>query len=170
MAKKAGTVAPKERINIVYRPATGDAQEEVELPLKLLIMSDFTLEPDDRPLEDRNPVNLDKDNFNEVLKAMDLSRTVNVRNTLSGPDSEDNQMTVSLKFESLKDFEPDSIVEQDPELTKLMKLREALVSLKGPLGSLRQFRERINEIMKDEGERARLFRELGAHSKIKLHS
>ena len=69
MAKKAGTVAPKERINIVYRPATGDAQEEVELPLKLLIMSDFTLEPDDRPLEDRKPVNLDKDNlFNRLVE------------------------------------------------------------------------------------------------------
>ena len=46
---KEGSVAPRERVNIVYRPATGDAQEEVELPLKFLVMSDFTGKPDDRP-------------------------------------------------------------------------------------------------------------------------
>ncbi|HKT99965.1 MAG TPA: type VI secretion system contractile sheath small subunit, partial [Paraburkholderia sp.] len=38
-----GSVAPKERVNIVYRPATGDAKAEVELPLKLLVLGDFTL-------------------------------------------------------------------------------------------------------------------------------
>ena len=63
---KEGSVAPKERVNIVYRPATGDAKEEVELPLKLLIMGDFTLRADDRMVEEREPVNIDKDNFNEV--------------------------------------------------------------------------------------------------------
>jgi type VI secretion system protein ImpB len=50
---KEGTVAPKERVNIVYRPATGDAKEEVELPLKLLVVGDFTLRPDDRMIEDQ---------------------------------------------------------------------------------------------------------------------
>ncbi|MBR3665419.1 MAG: type VI secretion system contractile sheath small subunit, partial [Lachnospiraceae bacterium] len=47
MAKEA-SVAPKERVNIVYRPATGDAQEEIELPLKLMVLGDFTLKQDDR--------------------------------------------------------------------------------------------------------------------------
>ena len=55
MAKES-TVAPKERVNIVYRPATGDAKEEVELPLKLLVMGDFTGKPGDQPLEKRQPV------------------------------------------------------------------------------------------------------------------
>ena len=51
---KEGTVAPKERVNIVYRPATGDAKEEIELPLKLLVVGDFTLQPD-RPGGDADP-------------------------------------------------------------------------------------------------------------------
>ena len=49
MAKEA-SVAPRERINIVYKPATGGAQEEIELPLKHLVMGDFTFRKDDRPL------------------------------------------------------------------------------------------------------------------------
>ncbi len=64
---KEGSVAPKERVNIVYKPATGDAQEEVELPLKMLMMGDYTNRPDPRPLEDRKPINVDKDNFSKVM-------------------------------------------------------------------------------------------------------
>ncbi len=56
---KEGSVAPKERVNIVYRPETGDAKEEVELPLKLLVMGDFSQKTDDRMVEDRDPVNID---------------------------------------------------------------------------------------------------------------
>jgi len=77
---KEGSVAPKERVNIVYRPATGDAKEEVELPLKLLVMGDFTLRPDDRMVEEREPINIDKDNFNEVLKGQNLSLDVTIPN------------------------------------------------------------------------------------------
>ena len=50
---KEGSVAPKERVNITYKPATGNAKEEVELPLKLLMLGDYTQRPDPTPLEDR---------------------------------------------------------------------------------------------------------------------
>lgn len=49
-----GSVAPKERVNIVYRPATGDAKEDVELPLKLLAVGDFTLKETNTPVENRS--------------------------------------------------------------------------------------------------------------------
>jgi type VI secretion system protein ImpB len=45
---KEGSVAPKERINVTFKPATGNAQEELELPLKLLVLGDFTQRADDR--------------------------------------------------------------------------------------------------------------------------
>ena len=61
------SVAPKERVNIVYRPATEGAQAEVELPLKLLVLGDYTLRDDDTPLEEIEPVAVDKDNFDDVL-------------------------------------------------------------------------------------------------------
>ncbi|WP_045218994.1 type VI secretion system contractile sheath small subunit [Desulfonatronum thioautotrophicum] len=156
---KEGSIAPKERVNIVYRPATGDAKEEVELPLKLTILGDFTQRPDDRMVEDRDPISVDKDNFNDVLKAQGLELNLNVPNRLS--DVEDAQMGVNLKFESLKDFEPDAIVQKIPELAKLMELREALKALKGPLANVPDFRKKVQELVKDEGARAKLLKELG---------
>ena len=53
MASKVGSVAPKERINIRYIPATGDEQEEIELPLKVMVLGDFKGHADETPLEDR---------------------------------------------------------------------------------------------------------------------
>lgn len=154
-----GSIAPKERVNIVYRPATGDAKEEVELPLKLLVLGDFTQRPDDRMMEDRAPVSLDKDTFNDVLKSQGLELNLNVPNRLSG--QEDEQMALNLKFNSMKDFEPDAIVRKIPELAKLMELREALKALKGPLANVPDFRKKVQELVKDEGARARLLKELG---------
>ena len=81
---KEGSVAPKERVNIVYKPATGDAQEEVELPLKFMMLGYYTLRADDTPLEDRKPINIDKDNFNDVMSKQDLGLDINVANKLSG--------------------------------------------------------------------------------------
>jgi len=155
---KEGSVAPKERVNIVYRPATGDAKEEVELPLKLLVMGDFTLRPDDRMVEEREPVNIDKDNFNEVLKAQNLSLDLTIPNKLSeDPEAETG---VSLKFESIKDFDPEAIARKTPELNRLLELREALASLKGPMSNRPEFRKKIQELIKDEAARQQLLKEL----------
>ena len=158
MAKEA-SVAPKERVNIVYRPATGDAKEDVELPLKLMVLGDFTMQPDDRMLEDRSPVSINKDNFNDVLKGQGLSLKLNVPNKLA--DKDDEQMTVDLKFNSLKDFEPDAIVQNVPELAKMMELREALKALKGPLSNVPEFRKKLQELVGDEKARANVLKELG---------
>lgn len=158
MAKEA-SVAPKERVNIVYRPATGDAKEDVELPLKLMVLGDFTMQPDDRMLEDRSPVSINKDNFNDVLKGQGLALKLNVPNKLAG--EEDAQMTVDLKFNNLKDFEPDAIVQNVPELAKMMELREALKALKGPLSNVPEFRKKLQELVGDEKARANVLKELG---------
>ena len=162
MAKEA-SVAPRERVNIVYRPATGDAQEEVELPLKVLVMGDFTGKPDDRTLEEREPINIDKDNFNEVLKAQNIQLDVSVPNRISGEPDED--MNVSLKFESLKDFGPEAVAKNTPELNRLLELREALGALKGPLSNIPAFRKKIQELVKDEDARDKLLKELGVEDK-----
>lgn len=162
MAKEA-SVAPRERVNIVYRPATGDAQEEVELPLKVLVMGDFTGKPDDRTLEEREPINIDKDNFNEVLKAQNIQLDVSVSNRISGEPDED--MNVSLKFESLKDFGPEAVAKNTPELNRLLELREALGALKGPLSNIPAFRKKIQELVKDDDAREKLLKELGVEDK-----
>lgn len=153
------TIAPKERVNIVYRPATGDAKEEVELPLKVLVMGDFTQREDGTPLEDRAPINVDKENFDEVLKAQKLRLQALVPDRLAPvPDA---QLSLDLEFRSMKDFEPDAIIQKVPELQKLMELREALKALKGPLGNVPEFRRKIQTLVEDPGSRERILRELG---------
>jgi type VI secretion system protein ImpB len=158
-----GSVAPKERVNITYKPATGDAHTEVELPLKLLVLGDFTQKQDDRPVEERKPINIDKDNYNDVLKAQNLSLDLSVPSKLL-PDSEDD-LPVSLKFESLRDFEPDAIVEKVPELKEIIELRNALKALKGPLGNVPDFRKKLQALVSDEGMRTKLLAELGIDKK-----
>ncbi len=155
---KEGSVAPKERVNIVYKPATGGAQEEVELPLKLMMLGDFTLRSDDRPIEDRKPINIDKDNFNDVMGKQDLNLDLNVANKLSG--EENDEMAVKLKFGTLKDFQPESIARQVPELSKMLDVREALTALKGPLGNVPAFRKMIQTALTDDDARDTLLKEL----------
>jgi type VI secretion system protein ImpB len=156
---KESSVAPRERINIIYKPATGGAQEEIELPFKQLVMADFTLRKDDRALEDRKPINVDKDNFNEVMRKQELSLNFTVANRLSG--KEGDELPVKLKIETLKDFGPESVAEQIPELKKLTDLRDALTALKGPLGNIPGFRKRMQELLKDDAAREQLIKELG---------
>lgn len=157
MAKK-GSVAPKERINIIYRPATNPG-EKVELPLKMLVMSDLTGRPDERPLEDRKPINVDKDNFAEVMRNQELGVDINVKDRLQ--NEKDAELGVNLKFRGLRDFSPGGIANQVPELKKLLELRDALSSLKSPIGNKKAFRRRIQEIMEDPEARAKMLEELG---------
>ncbi len=158
MAKES-SIAPKERVNIVYRPSLGNAQEEVELPLKMLVLGDFTGSPDERPLEKREPVNVDKDNFNEVLKARNISLSISVPNRLA--DDEGDELNVRLRLETMKDFGPEAIVDQVPELKRILELREALRALKGPLSNVPEFRRKIQELIKDDATRQRLLTEIG---------
>ncbi|HOR26841.1 MAG TPA: type VI secretion system contractile sheath small subunit [Candidatus Sumerlaeota bacterium] len=156
---KEGSVAPQERVNIVYKPATGGAQEEKELPLKLLMLGDYTLREDDRALEDRDPIKIDKDNFDEVMRNQNLSLNLEVDNRLV--DDSDEQLAVNLKISSMKDFEPESIARQMPETNKLLQLRQALNALKAPLANKREFRKKIEAILADETARQKLLDELG---------
>ncbi len=161
MADKQGSVAPKERVNITYKPSTGDAKEEVELPLKMLVMGDFTGKEDDTPVEDRKAINIDKNNFNDVLAAQNVSFEGAVEDRLSDNPEEGAQLSVNLDFKSMHDFEPDEIIKKVPELKSMLELREALKALKGPLGNVPAFKKKIQELVQDDGTRERLMKELG---------
>jgi type VI secretion system protein ImpB len=159
MAKES-SVAPRERVNIVYKPATGGAQAEIELPLVQLVVGDFTLRPDGRPLEERgDPINIDKDNFNKVMREQKLELNFTVPNRLSG--QEGDELPVNLRFETLKDFSPESVAAQVPELKKLTELRDALTALKGPLANVPGFRKQLQKLLEDDAARERLMKELG---------
>ena len=159
MAKEA-SVAPKERVNIVYKPATGDAQEEKELPLKLLMMGDYTGRADETPLGERKVISVNKDNFSDVMKAQNLSMQFGVKNKLAEGE-EAGDLAVNLKVDNLKGFSPEAVAEQVPELKKLLDLRNALTALKGPLGNIPAFRKKIQSIVGDDAAREKILKELG---------
>lgn len=157
---KEASVAPKERVNIVYKPATGDQQEEVELPFKTLVLGDFNLKADDTPVEDRDVIDVNKNNFDDVLAGQNVHLKAQVADKLTEGAEEDAQLTVDLDFKSMKDFTPDQIVQAVPQLRKLMDLREALKALKGPMGNVPAFRKKIQELIEDESAREQILGEL----------
>ncbi|MAB24750.1 type VI secretion system contractile sheath small subunit [Pseudomonas neustonica] len=157
---KEGSVAPKERVNVTFKPDTGDATEEIELPLKLMVLGDFTQRADDRSIEERKPISIDKNSFDEVLAKQELNLTFAVPNELQ-EETESEELAVNLNINSMKDFNPTSLVQQVPELQKLMELRDALVALKGPLGNAPAFRKAIESVLSDDDSRDRVLAELG---------
>ncbi len=159
MALKDQSVAPKERVNITYKAQVGDAQEETELPLKMLMVGDYTGRADDTPLEERKPISVDKENFNEVMAKQDLKAAIAVPDKLSG--EKDASLSVNLAFKGLNDFTPEGIVNQVPELKKLLELRQALTALKGPLGNIPAFRKKLTSLLGDDKARQQLMQELG---------
>ncbi len=155
-----GSVAPKERVNITYKSATGDAQEEKELPFRVMVLGDFTQKADDTPLEDRKPVSVNKDNFDAVMKEHGVSLSFSVPNRLS-EDEEAGELPVELKVGGLRDLEPEQVARQVPALAELLEMREALAALKGPLSSVPNFRRKLMTILKDENRFQQVLGELG---------
>jgi len=160
MAKNEGSVAPKERVNIVYKSTTGDQSEDVELPLKMLMVGDYTGRAEEEVVEDREPVNVNKDNFDDVMKSYNLGMTFSVPNKLE-EGSEAEELPIDISFKSIKEFSPENIATQVPELNSLLDLRQALLALKGPLGNVPAFRKKIQAILSEEGSRSQIMDELG---------
>ncbi len=154
-----GSVAPKERVNIVYKSKVGEAEEDVELPLKQLVIGKFTDKFADQRLDERKSTSVTKDNFNEVLNAYDVKVDMTVDNKLS--EEPDAEMHLSLDFKTIKDFGPEAVVNKVPELKKILELREALIALKGPLNNVPKFRNKIQSLVEDDSQRKTLLKELG---------
>lgn len=121
---------PKARINLKLDLHTGGAAKKTELPLKLLVTGDFSNGAEDRPLSEREKINVNKNNFNSVLA--DIAPTVSfaVPNTLAGDGSEEN---VQLNFRDMKDFEPEQVARQIPQLRAMLAMRNLLRDLKSNL-------------------------------------
>jgi len=138
---------PASRVNIKYVKYVGDAQEEVELPLKLLLVGDYTMREDDTPLEDRKKININKNNFESVMKEQKLGLKFSVNNVLSG--QEGDELAVNLKFDSLEDFLPENIASQVPDLQLLLEVRKLLMDLKGRVVNNTEFRRELGKIVAD---------------------
>ncbi|EPD2886044.1 type VI secretion system contractile sheath small subunit, partial [Klebsiella michiganensis] len=120
MADTFQNEVPKARINLKLALHTGGAQKKVELPLKLLTIGDFSNGKEDRPLSERAKINVNKNNFNSVLSEFSPEISLTVQNTLAGDSAEEN---IQLRFADMKDFEPEQVARQIPQLRAMLAMR-----------------------------------------------
>ncbi|WP_312151977.1 type VI secretion system contractile sheath small subunit [Atlantibacter hermannii] len=146
MADTFQNEVPKARINLKLSLHTGGAQKKVELPLKLLAVGDFSNGKESRPLSEREKFNVNKNNFNSVLSEFNPVVNLTVQNTLAGEGSEES---VKLSFSDMKDFEPERVARQIPQLRAMLAMRNLLRDLKSNLLDNSTFRKELEKIFKD---------------------
>jgi type VI secretion system protein ImpB len=127
--KKLERVRPP-RVQIKYEVEIGNALELKELPFVVGVMGDYSGKPDQPlpKLKDRKFVEIDRDNFNEVMKSMTPRLAYRVDDKISG--KADSKLNVELRFNQLSDFSPEAVVQQVEPLRKLLEARQQLEELK----------------------------------------
>ncbi|ETS32032.1 type VI secretion protein, VC_A0107 family [Photorhabdus khanii NC19] len=159
MAQSFQNEIPKARINIKLDLHTGGAQKKVELPLKLLVMGDYSNGQEQRPLSEREKVSINKNNFDSVIAEFSPALNLTVQNTLAENGSEEN---IALTFQQIKDFDPEHVARQIPQLRALLSMRNLLRDLKSNLLDNSTFRREFERILKDEALSDELCAELAA--------
>lgn len=137
---------PKSRVSITLDLHTGGAQKKVELPLKLLVAGDFSAGREQAPLGERKKINIDKSNFDAVLADYAPDLRIDAENTLAGDGSD---LSVRLSMRSMKDFEPEQVARQIPELQAMLAMRNLLRDLKANLLDNATFRREFEKVLKD---------------------
>ncbi|HFQ8226958.1 TPA: type VI secretion system contractile sheath small subunit [Citrobacter freundii] len=159
MADSFQSEIPKARVNIRLDLHTGGAQKKVELPLKLLSVGDFSNGKAAGPLSEREKINVNKNNFNSVLAELTPQMNLTVKNTLANDGSEEN---IQLQFQDMKDFEPEQVARQIPQLRAMLAMRNLLRDLKSNLLDNVTFRKELEKILKDPSLSDELRNELNA--------
>jgi type VI secretion system protein ImpB len=150
----------KPRVHITYEVETEGAEILRELPFVVGIMGDFSGDPTEplRPLAERKFIQIDRDNFNEVMARMTPGLNIRVANKLADDGSE---MAVALKFNSIEDFEPGRVADQVPALKALLETRNKLRDLMSKVDRSEQLETLLEQILKNENELKSLSGELG---------
>lgn len=159
MADSFQSEIPKARVNIRLDLHTGGAQKKVELPLKLLAVGDFSNGKAEGSLSEREKINVNKNNLNSVLAELTPQMNLTVKNTLVNDGSEEN---IQLQFRDMKDFEPEQVARQIPQLRAMLAMRNLLRDLKSNLLDNVTFRKELEKILKDPSLSDELRNELNA--------
>lgn len=136
----------KPRVHITYDVETEGSAVKKELPFVVGVMGDFSGDNTEalKPLKDRRFVQIDRDNFDDVLKRMSPSLKLKVENTLSDDESE---FEVKLNFNSIDDFEPAAVVNQVEPLRKLMETRNKLRDLMTKIDRSEELENVLEEVL-----------------------
>jgi len=154
----------KPRVHITYDVETEGAEVQRELPFIVGVMGDFSGDPTSplRPLADRKFIQIDRDNFNDVMAGMNPGLKLRVDNKLS---EDGGEMAVDLKFNSLDDFEPARVAQQVPALRTLMETRAKLRDLMSKVDRSEELEGLLEQVLKNEEELKSLSSQLGLGKK-----
>jgi type VI secretion system protein ImpB len=154
----------KPRVHITYEVETEGAQIERELPFVVGILGDFAGDPTEplKPLAERKFVQIDRDNFNDVMARIQPGLNIKVENTLAGDGS---QMAVNLKFRSLEDFEPAKVADQVPALKAMLETRAKLRDLMSKVDRSEELEGLLEQVLQDKDKLDKLSAELGLDKK-----
>jgi type VI secretion system protein ImpB len=147
MAESFQKEKPPARINLFLEVLKGDAKKKVELPLRLCVLGDFSGKESTKPLAEREKINVNKDDFQKVMKSSNLNLECTVPDRLKGGDEE---MKVDIKFEDLNSFHPEQVARQVPQLGRLLGTRNLLQDLRNRLISTSDFRKQLEGIVKNK--------------------
>lgn len=150
----------KPRVHITYEVETEGAMVERELPFVVGVLGDFSGDPVQplRPLTERKFVQIDRDNFNDVMARFAPGLKLRVDNKL---DESGGQMAVDLKFNAIEDFEPARVAEQVPALKALMETRNKLRDLMSKVDRSEELESLLEQVLKNEAELKTLSGQLG---------
>jgi type VI secretion system protein ImpB len=162
--EKLGRVRPP-RVHIKYEVEIGDAIELKELPFVVGVLGDFSGKPVNPlpPVRDRKFVEIDRDNFNQVMLGMAPRLAYRVDNKL---DNAGTKMNVELRFKSLEDFEPDNVVQQVEPLRHLVAARRRLADLLSKMDGNDRLDELLQEVIQNTGAQKQLSEALGLESPV----
>jgi type VI secretion system protein ImpB len=146
------------RVQMTYDVEIGDAIENKELPFVMGVVGDFggQSEVEQKRLKERKFVNIDRDNFDEVMKGVEPRAAYRVDNELSGAGG---QFGVDLKFKSMADFRPEAVVEQIEPLRKLLEARTKLADLRNKLAGNDKLEDLLNDVLNSTEKMAALGRQ-----------
>lgn len=153
----------KPRVHITYDVETEGAEVEKELPFVVGVMGDFSGNPTQKlqPMSDRKFVQIDRDNFDDVMKRMTPGLNLRVENTMKGDGSE---MALDMKFESLDDFDPANVAKQVEPLAKLMETRDKLRDLLTKVDRSDELEGLLEKALSNDADLKKLASELGVSS------
>jgi type VI secretion system protein ImpB len=147
---------PPARINLKLDVSKGNAKKKMELPLKMLIVGDFSARTHNDRLSDRERISMNRENLTQVMESMSLNLKYNVENKIS----ESGDLAIDMRIMNMDSFKPESVAKNVPALSRLLAARNLLKDLKSNLLDNREFRKRLEEILRLPQEAKQLQEEL----------
>jgi type VI secretion system protein ImpB len=150
----------KPRVHITYDVETEGAVVQKELPFVVGVMGDFSGDPTQplKPLRDRKFIQIDRDNFNDIMNRMTPGLNLKVDNTLAGDGSE---LGVQLQFNSMEDFEPANVARQVEPLRKLLETRDKLRDLLTKIDRSQDLENVLEQVLENTDKLKELSADLG---------